>query len=422
LHLIQEIAVARNVTVHCGGTASHYNDLVEAVAVFFSFQNEISNVFRQNGRNYKELVSRKLKIAETFINVSTNALRTTSLGETERLLSLEALVSQLSELSSEDPHDRIFSVLALARDEDLAEDLRIDYDKKPSELYIDFVLHSIQTSNSLDIICRNWSGRVDNVPNWVYPRYWTSHQNQSEIDSNELIDAVSLVGLPDYNYYHASRGTKATFRISPKDPSGDASLYVRGFSIDTIAKICSRAPAGVILQDWLKMGACVPLPKLDAPPIVETFWRTLVADRGPNGSRAPVWYARAFTYCLHQLTSTGDLNTNRIISELENEGDVTSLVLDFLQRVKSVIWNRRLFTSEEHGWMGLAPTAARIGDIICILYGCSVPVILRPFFEGEIDDGETYFLFVGECYVHGMMDGEAIERAHEFKEMEFELQ
>jgi hypothetical protein len=76
----------------------------------------------------------------------------------------------LSDLSLADPHDRIFSVLALAKDEDLAEDLRVDYDRKPPELYMDFVLHSIQTSNSLDIICRDWSGAVDiDAPTWVRP-------------------------------------------------------------------------------------------------------------------------------------------------------------------------------------------------------------------------------------------------------------
>lgn len=52
--------------------------------------------------------------------------------------------------------------------------------------------------------------------------------------------------------------------------------------------------------------------------------------------------------------------------------------------------------------MGLAPMAAQIEDIICILYGCSVPVVLRPHKGG--------FQFVGECYIHGMMDGEAVEQ------------
>lgn len=82
-----------------------------------------------------------------------------------------------------------------------------------------------------------------------------------------------------------------------------------------------------------------------------------------------------------------------------------SLVVKFLQRVQSVIWNKRLFISKKKEWIGLAPSVAKEGDIICILHGCSVPVLLRP----RLESGETLFRLVGECYVHGIMDGEAID-------------
>ena len=55
--------------------------------------------------------------------------------------------------------------------------------------------------------------------------------------------------------------------------------------------------------------------------------------------------------------------------------------------------------------IGLAPMAAQENNIICILYGCSFPVVLR---KQEVK-GEYLCELFGECYVHGMMDGEAIE-------------
>jgi hypothetical protein len=36
-------------------------------------------------------------------------------------------------------------------------------------------------------------------------------------------------------------------------------------------------------------------------------------------------------------------------------------------------------------------------------------------------DGEEYFLLVGECYVHGIMDGEIIEAADEYVGRDFDL-
>jgi len=50
---------------------------------------------------------------------------------------------------------------------------------------------------------------------------------------------------------------------------------------------------------------------------------------------------------------------------------------------------------------GLAPHQTRNGDIICILAGCTVPVVLR-----RRPDSNTYE-FIGEAFVYGKMDGEA---------------
>jgi hypothetical protein len=59
----------------------------------------------------------------------------------------------------------------------------------------------------------------------------------------------------------------------------------------------------------------------------------------------------------------------------------------------------------KEGYMGLVPKLATVGDIVCILFGCDTPVVLRPIGDG--------FVFIGECYIHGIMDGELIT---EYKE------
>jgi len=72
----------------------------------------------------------------------------------------------------------------------------------------------------------------------------------------------------------------------------------------------------------------------------------------------------------------------------------------FLERVSSVVWNRRFFEGDD-GRLGLAPPSAMTGDVIAILFGCNVPVVLREVNKGKYE-------VIGECYVHGLMDGEAI--------------
>ncbi|KAH8679988.1 heterokaryon incompatibility protein-domain-containing protein [Tricladium varicosporioides] len=76
--------------------------------------------------------------------------------------------------------------------------------------------------------------------------------------------------------------------------------------------------------------------------------------------------------------------------------------------------NRRLFITD-NGYIGLGPVKMRKGDQICILYGCSVPIVLRKVNGGVI--------LVGEAYLHGLMDGEALALVEEkiFFEMEWSI-
>ncbi len=50
--------------------------------------------------------------------------------------------------------------------------------------------------------------------------------------------------------------------------------------------------------------------------------------------------------------------------------------------------------------MSLGPAEMQPGDLICVFFGGPVPWVIR-------QDGEDYVL-IGECYVPGIMNGEAI--------------
>lgn len=41
-----------------------------------------------------------------------------------------------------------------------------------------------------------------------------------------------------------------------------------------------------------------------------------------------------------------------------------------------------------------------ISDTVCVLLGCSVPVVLRKI--------EDHYIFIGECYVENIMQGEVM--------------
>jgi hypothetical protein len=62
--------------------------------------------------------------------------------------------------------------------------------------------------------------------------------------------------------------------------------------------------------------------------------------------------------------------------------------------------NRRFFGASK-GFIGVAASPVLAGDLVAILYGAPWPVILRP-----LDDA---FQFVSQCYVDGVMHGEAVQ-------------
>lgn len=72
-------------------------------------------------------------------------------------------------------------------------------------------------------------------------------------------------------------------------------------------------------------------------------------------------------------------------------------------RTLKYIYNRRVYITQM-GYIGVGPTDTGVGDSVVVLFGGDVPFILHP----KGGEGEEYG-FVGESYVWGLMDGEAVE-------------
>ncbi|KAI9691560.1 MAG: hypothetical protein M1822_007631 [Bathelium mastoideum] len=190
-------------------------------------------------------------------------------------------------------------------------------------------------------------------------------------------NADSLVGLPtsSQNYqqnYNAAETKGIDFKVlcfKKRVKMKHHSLYAKGFVLDTISELQPSSQGGAIPSSWARAGAWRNAPHSDPP---DAFWRTLVADRGRDGRNPPVYYSRA---CKESFVkgglSSGSVNTTDLISN-----ERCSVVAQFCRRVQAVIWNRRLIKTQT-GRLGLASQHTDHDDIIAILYGCSVPVVLR---------------------------------------------
>jgi hypothetical protein len=75
--------------------------------------------------------------------------------------------------------------------------------------------------------------------------------------------------------------------------------------------------------------------------------------------------------------------------------------------IATICKGRTLFVTED-GRIGVGPDILQKGDEICIFYGAHTPFVVRPIKSVLVNVG-NYYQLVGECYVHGLMDGEAME-------------
>lgn len=76
------------------------------------------------------------------------------------------------------------------------------------------------------------------------------------------------------------------------------------------------------------------------------------------------------------------------------------------------IYGRRLAVSQK-GYLCLVPAYTEQGDIIAVLLGCDVPVVLRR--------RRDYYECIGVCYVHGIMQGEAMAGVHDSDLQTFDI-
>lgn len=200
-------------------------------------------------------------------------------------------------------------------------------------------------------------------------------------------NADPLVGPPQEGHrnYSAAQNTKVEFRSDRRlrfrkrpgprhnTASGHCSLYTEGFILTEIDMVAEPARLGGIPKTWTQIAGWNGAVDGETEPPAE-FWRTLVADRGKDNRNPPYYYATA---CRESVRKGGlrggSVDTGALISSERN-----SIIAEFCRRVQAVIWNRRLIrTKGPISVLGLAGEGVQKGDLVCIIPGCTVPVILR---------------------------------------------
>ncbi len=142
------------------------------------------------------------------------------------------------------------------------------------------------------------------------------------------------------------------------------------------------------------------------------FWRTMVPDTSiekegdeyrcsPRDGQGYRKWARGLEgKKKHEDDKENDIERK---SGVDDEGDVGGK-----GDVEGNVEDNCQFIFGQKGYIGIGPLATKAGDVICVVPGSNLPLMLRPSASAP---RPNTFKFLGFCYVHGIMDGEAVDPA-----------
>jgi hypothetical protein len=328
---------------------------------------------------------------------------------------LETLLRLAQTSDAKDKKDKVYGIMGLL-DRQISERIDPEYADSKSLLsvYIDLIKALIESTGDLSFIFRFGQPDLDaNWPTWV-------PDLRAGLKRNVGSDILGKC---------ASGESSANIRIIPTGPY----LCCQGFLVDFIEEKCcptptrSRNPRKVFpnsceygnryalaLSLWktLCLGiGCDGLEDLEETPLsIPWFDGSDLEHAVPDEWARQGWSTVYQTLGLypHILTFRSKFKDFKIrgtflrdffpqkIGRCKYSRDIEQQ-LHFFAMTNS----GRNLVGTSNGFLGLAPANARQGDYVYILLGCNVPVILRLTGGGS-------FKVIGECYIQGLMDGEAM--------------
>lgn len=284
--------------------------------------------------------------------------------------------------------DRVFAALGMAADVGIG-DVIPDYGKSVEDTYIDVVKFIISTSDLhcltfLGYIVRSAPGSLitanhEDLPTWV-PDWRTQiacHTINKQRDTDH----------PRCGYLFSASGN-----AEPMVKIDGRNLIIKGLSIDTLKSVSSICDsnlieAGLTLEKTWR-GSMPQKEYINGESVQDAFDRVIVTDIVREREPYANLYSRGHTVDWTLIESDPLL--------LDSEQKVSR---NYLQvAIKQTTFGRRIFWTVQ-GYLGIGPASMAEGDIICVLFGGHVLYVLRPASLGLYE-------CIGECYVHGLMDGE----------------
>lgn len=329
------------------------------------------------------------------------------IGNGDELFHLLRSLHTENQMGTSDARDRVYGLMGLAVDiEKLG--IKPDYVNSTYQSVMIETASAIAKTGRVEVLSFSQYPKVDSdLPSWVpdwrptlRPSYYTIRENASS------------------HFFSACGATTASIL-----PTTDQNILgLEGFMIDTIERLGSpwwddgwdhsRYLAFLTQVSLLaELSAAKPNSVYESPARrAEAVWRVPIADmfdQGQGGERdvpgALASYEALLEFCElfeeWKIMTSGEWEENGAASHPERREASNRY------RASMGISNSMRPFLTVKGYLGLAATVAKEGDIVVVFKGGRIPYVVR---RGQ---GERRFRFIGEAYCDGMMDGEIVEKA-----------
>jgi hypothetical protein len=328
-----------------------------------------------------------------------------------------------------DDRDKIYGLLGMHFKLEI-DKLEPKYEMSAKQLYTEFATRHIRQTDTLDVL--NHAGYLNegglDVPSYVPD--WTAPISQPVHTALVSRETVRLA------FYNATQGRPAQFKVL-----GDGGISLKGVIVDKIAVvgsvhgtdtnslafICeclqirarrlagheSRAQSerGTTDIDVLKQ-ELTKTPRNDSD---EQLWRTVSGN-----IRVTVEEQLPKIRKSEPKEDMADyLSWRTWITEEQPPGLPPSKGAAAFQQAVQVNTVARKFVVTDNGLIALAPSTSSNGDVIALLYGGKTPFVLRP--KGRSTNMENGYELIGDTYIDGIMQEEAVKAWLGNSEMDFSI-
>ena len=354
-----------------------------------------------------------------------------------RPMSFLQLLEISRDMECSDPRDRVFALSSLLKHGKI----NPDYEQSASRVFTEAAC-TLLSSHGLMVLSYAGVNKNMEVPSWVPD--WSTPMVQIPVVQCRL--------------FNSSGGTAPVIQINSATGSLRLSGKIHGkivHATDTLRRtfVTGRMTRFAWASDqYLRLtssGSAYP----GGGSYLEAIWRTIISDTDPKnrfkGGSAPASMAQDFEAYVRPdkalakwEASHAYPNQNKpewmqppdidpaVIAAWEremnievstpNDGCIEENVFSPLRGGEPVDQERRgneyrdvilhagnlyrKFFTTEKGYIGLSVSEIAVGDVVAFFTGASVPFVLRS------RSGTSEYLLVGDCYVHGLMNGKAFRR------------